>query len=235
MALNIKKFKKNLTVIILCGGKGERLKPLTLDTPKPLMKIKDKTILEYIINHLLKFNIKNIIIAGGYKNHLVKKFIDSKYKKNIDIVNTGVKADILERIKKIVDNKKGEFLVCYGDTLADININRLIKFYLSNKENIITSSYELKSSFGILNTYKNSNTVFEFKEKPKLDVWFNIGYIIFSQKYIKMLSKFKKFETFLHFCAKKKLMKTYRHLGKHITVNTISELEEARSKINNFT
>jgi NDP-sugar pyrophosphorylase family protein len=235
MALNIKKFKKNLTVIILCGGKGERLKPLTLDTPKPLMKIKDKTILEYIINHLLKFNIKNIIIAGGYKNHLVKKFIDSKYKKNIDIVNTGVKADILERIKKIVDNKKGEFLVCYGDTLADININRLIKFYLSNKENIIASSYELKSSFGILNTYKNSNTVFEFKEKPKLDVWFNIGYIIFSQKYIEMLSKFKKFETFLHFCAKKKLMKTYRHLGKHITVNTISELEEARSKIDKFT
>ena len=121
--------------------------------------------------------------------------------------------------------------MCYGDTLADININKLIKLYLLNKEKIIISSYELKSSFGILNTNKNMNTVLEFKEKPNLGLWFNIGYIIFSQKYIKMLSRFEKFENYLHFCAKKGFMKTYKHLGRHITVNTISELEEAKSKI----
>ena len=85
MKLNIEKFKKNLTVIVLCGGKGERLKPLTLKTPKPLMKIKDKTILEYIINHLLKSDIKNIIVASGYKHYLVKKFINVKYKKKLKL------------------------------------------------------------------------------------------------------------------------------------------------------
>ena len=234
MILNIEKFKKELTVIVLCGGQGKRLKPLTLDTPKPLIKIKNKTMLEYIINHLLKSNIKNIIIASGYKNQIVEKFINKKYQKNITVINTGIKADILERIKKITDKKRGEFLVCYGDTLADININKLIKLYLLNKEKIIISSYELKSSFGILNTNKDMNTVLEFKEKPNLGLWFNIGYIIFSQKYIKMLSRFEKFENYLHFCAKKRFMKTYKHLGRHITVNTISELEEAKSKIDKF-
>ena len=150
MVLNIKKFKKELTVIVLCGGQGKRLKPLTLDTPKPLIKIKNKTMLEYIINHLLKSNIKNIIIASGYKNQIIEKFINKKYQKNITVINTGIKVDILERIKKITDKKRGDFLVCYGDTLADININKLIKLYLLNKEKIIISSYELKSSFGIL-------------------------------------------------------------------------------------
>lgn len=234
MKLDIEKFKKNLTVIILCGGKGERLKPLTLKTPKPLIKIKGKVILEYIINHLLKSNIKNIIVASGYKHYLVKKFMNVKYKKKIEVINTSVKVDILERIKIITENKKGEFLVCYGDTLADININKLIRQYLLNKKKLIISSYELKSSFGILNTYKNSNIVIKFREKPNLNIWFNIGYIIFSQKYINMLSRFKKFETFLQFCAKKKLMCAYKHLGSHITVNTISELEEAKSKIYKF-
>ena len=234
MKLNIEKFKKNLTVIVLCGGKGERLKPLTLKTPKPLMKIKDKTILEYIINHLLKSDIKNIIVASGYKHYLVKKFINVKYKKKVEVKNTSIDVDILERIKNITKNKKGEFLVCYGDTLADININKLIKQYLLNKKKLIISSYELKSSFGILNIYKNSNAVIKFREKPNLNIWFNIGYFIFSQKYIKMLSRFKKFENFLHFCSKKKFMSTYKHLGQHITVNTISELEEAKSKIYKF-
>ena len=73
MTLNIEQFKKKLTVIILCGGKGQRLRPLTSDTPKPLIKIKNKAMLEFIINHLLNFNIKNIIVASGYKSHLIKK------------------------------------------------------------------------------------------------------------------------------------------------------------------
>ena len=73
MTLNIEQFKKNLTVIVLCEGKGQRLRPLTSDIPKPLIKIRNKALLEYIINHLLKFNIKNIIVASGYKSHLIKK------------------------------------------------------------------------------------------------------------------------------------------------------------------
>ena len=71
MTLNITEFKKNLTVIILCGGQGQRLRPLTSEVPKPLVKIKNRAILEYIINHLLKFNVRNIVIASGYKNKII--------------------------------------------------------------------------------------------------------------------------------------------------------------------
>ena len=234
MTLNIEQFKKNLTVIVLCGGKGQRLRPLTSDIPKPLIKIRNKALLEYIINHLFKFNIKNIIVASGYKSHLIKKFISNKYKNKVEVINTGIKTDILTRIKKITEKKEGDFLVCYGDTLVDININKLVKFYLLNKNKIVLSSYELKSSFGIVNINKKNNAVLKFEEKPNLGVWFNIGYITFSQKYCKMLSKFEKFEFFLNFCAKKKLMKSFKHLGKHITINTITELENAKSEIKKF-
>jgi glucose-1-phosphate cytidylyltransferase len=227
-------FKKNLTVIILCGGKGQRLRPLTSEVPKPLLKINNKPILEHIINHLLNYNIRNIIIASGYKNKIIKNFISEKFKKNIKVIDTGVKSGILERIKKVINRRKSDFLICYGDTLANININKLIRFYLVNKKKIIVTSYELKSSFGILNIGKKDNSVFDFKEKPNLNAWFNIGYIIIPQKNCILLSRFKKFENFLKYCAKKKIMKSYKHLGKHITINTITELENAKQLIKKF-
>ena len=82
MKNNLSIFKNNLTVVILCGGKGQRLRPLTYELPKPLIKIKKKTILEYIINHFLRFKIKNIVIASGYKHSMLSSFIGQKYKSN---------------------------------------------------------------------------------------------------------------------------------------------------------
>ena len=95
--------KSNLTALILCGGKGERLKPITKKIPKPLIKLKKKEILSYLIDHL-KFNgINDIIIATGYKHNLLKKFISKKYKsKDIKIVNSGVNTEIVKRIEKII-------------------------------------------------------------------------------------------------------------------------------------
>jgi NDP-sugar pyrophosphorylase family protein len=227
-------FKNKLTVIILCGGEGQRLRPLTYKIPKPLVKIKNKTILDYIISHFHKFKIKNIIVATGYKHNLLKKFINKKYKNNnIKVINTGLKSNILQRIKKIKKKDNNNYLVCYGDTLVDIDIDKLINFYLYNNNKIILSSYELKSSFGILTIDKN-NSVKQFKEKPNLGIWFNIGYILFSKKFSKLIEKFSKFESFLDYCSKKNLMKSFKHKGKHITINTITELENAKIEIDKF-
>jgi NDP-sugar pyrophosphorylase family protein len=71
---NVNFIKLNTTVIILCGGKGLRLRPLTINTPKPLIKIDNRTILEHIINQFLKFNINNFILATGYKSDIFSLF-----------------------------------------------------------------------------------------------------------------------------------------------------------------
>ena len=75
--------KKKTTVIILCGGKGERLRPLTFHTPKPLIRIDNRAILEHIISQFLKFNINDFILATGYKSNIFSNFI--KKKNNINI------------------------------------------------------------------------------------------------------------------------------------------------------
>ena len=117
----VSKFKKNLTVLILCGGKGLRLRPLTKKLPKPLIKIKNKSILENIINYFKKYKVENFIIASGYKHKMINRFIKTKYKNlQIKTLYSGVNADIIVRLKKLSKYSKKNLLVCYGDTLIDI-------------------------------------------------------------------------------------------------------------------
>ena len=95
------------------------------------------------------------------------------------------------------------------------------------------ASYQLKSSFGIIDIGKNDNVI-DFNEKPILDIWFNVGYFIFSEDKFKYFNKLKKFKNLLEFLARKGLMKTYKHKGDHITVNTLEELEKAKQQIKIF-
>ncbi len=228
MKNKILKLKKNLTVLILCGGKGLRLRPLTKELPKPLIKIKNKTILENIIDYLKKNGVNDIIIASGYKHQIINKFIKRKYKNSkIKTLYSGVNSDIVHRIKKLSKYSKKYLLVCYGDTLIDINLNKYIRFYLSNKNKVTVASFQLESSFGIFDIIKK-NQIINFREKPSLNIWFNVGFFIFNENNFNLFNKFNKFKNLLKFLSKKKLMKAYKHFGKHITINTLAELEKAK-------
>jgi len=229
--MNINFIKKNLTIIVLCGGKGERLKPLTNNTPKPLIKINNETILFRILKHLICYRLNNFIIASGYKSNKIEKFIKNKKEfSRIKVLYTGENSDIISRIKKSLPFCKDNILICYGDTLLDININKLINFYLSNKNKIIVTAFNLKTNFGVLKIL-SSNTVVKFLEKPKLNLWINVGYILLNKKYYNLFYKFKTFKNFLINIGCKKKFKAFKHFGKHITINTLSELEEAKKNI----
>ena len=76
--MKLDKFKKNLSTIILCGGKGKRLLPLTKSIPKPLIKIKNKEILFYIIEHLLSFRVNEIFLSVGLQKNYFSNFVKKK-------------------------------------------------------------------------------------------------------------------------------------------------------------
>ena len=226
--------KENLTALILCGGKGERLHPITKKIPKPLVKLKKKEILSYLIDHLKFCGVKDIIIASGYKHKLLKNFVLKKYKSdNIRIINSGINTEIIKRVEKILKYSKNSLLICYGDTLANINIKKLYKFHNAHKCPVTISSFQVKSSFGILKIKKN-NMIKSYIEKPLLNIWFNIGYMIVSKKIFSFFSKFDKFEILLKYLVKNSKIKSFKHKGLHITINTLKELEEANREVGNF-
>ena len=103
--------------IILCGGKGERLRPITNDVPKPLVEINDKPILHYVIEHLKKYNVRKINIASGYKSKAIKRYLsENNYNTSIKIYDSG-DVDIIKRIQNILADVQKDVIVLYGDTI----------------------------------------------------------------------------------------------------------------------
>jgi len=142
------------TALILCAGFGKRLNPLTLKTPKPLLKINNITILENCINMAVKFGVKQILLNTFHLNEQIQNFIKSKnFPVNIkiiqeskEILNTG--GGILNMTQHLEDN---DFLILNPDTLWKdeyvYEINRMQNFYFSNKLNNILLVVKKELSF----------------------------------------------------------------------------------------
>ena len=219
--------------IILCGGKGERLRPITKDIPKPLVKINNKPILHYVIEHLKKFNLRKINIASGYKSSVLKKyFSENKYDININIFDSG-DVDIIKRIQEIIVTVKKDVIVLYGDTISNVDIFDLISHHRKSSKEITMTVWPLKVAYGLVEIAEDGS-VESFVEKPTLDKWINIGYFYINIQYIDFIFHHNSFESFLLDAACKKYINAYKHQGLHITINTLSELEDAQSNIKNI-
>lgn len=219
-----------MQAILLCGGKGERLRPLTESVPKPLVPIKGRPIVDYIVNHLQKFNITELIVTAGYKSE--KMYEHFANNPSITVLDSG-DVDIIKRIKEAAHLIKGDFLLFYGDTLSDVDINSLIDFHKKNDHLVTVTAWPFKSQFGLMEI-ADDGSVLEFKEKPVLDKWINIGHFYFKYQALNLLSQFDSFEGFLKYLVNGKLLNAYKHHGVHITVNTVKELSEAEESIDSI-
>jgi len=223
--------EKQIDVLLLCGGKGERMRPITQTIPKPLVLINNRPILDYIISHVRKFDFKKFIIATGYKSEKIA----SHFNKEVDsgeviLVDSG-EVDIIKRICDARELITGDLVMCYGDTLSDVNLRELIRFHESHPGKVTVTLWPLQSQFGILEI-EDDCRISSFREKPVLDKWINIGYFYIENEVLGWLDKFSKFEDFLTSLVSQNELYGFRHRGLHITVNTHQELKEAENNIN---
>jgi glucose-1-phosphate cytidylyltransferase len=145
------------------------------------------------------------------------------------IVDSG-DASIIKRLQDVTDIHKDNFILCYGDTISNVNIQKLISFHKKHPENIVMTSYPIKIPFGVL-TIDNNKTVYSFHEKPILKEVMNIGYYYVPSMFIESIHKHTNFVNFIESTIKKKVLKCYEHKKLHITINTLAELENARENI----
>ena len=225
--------KKNVTALILCGGKGERLRPLTESIPKPLVHVKGRPILSYLLDHIRKFGITEVVIAAGFKAEKIREFFGSHpHGLKVTIVDSG-DVDIIERIKACAPHLDGDFILFYGDTLADVDLGKLQDFHYARGTQATITLYPLKSQFGLATLDDDAN-VTRFEEKPTLDRWINIGNFYYQQEALSWMRDFSSYAAFLEFLGHEKKLKGYKHDGVHITVNTFRELEDAEQNIHEF-
>ena len=110
-------------VVILSGGKGTRMREMTESLPKPMVPIGGIPVLEHLMNIFNRFDNFEFIISTGYKSEIIEEYF--KDKKNIRIVNTGEETSTGGRVFRLSEYLDEEFVVTYGDGLANVNINKL--------------------------------------------------------------------------------------------------------------
>ena len=174
-----------MKTIILCGGLGSRLSEETKITPKPMVRIGNKPILNHIIDIYKHYGFNKFILALGYKSKFIKNYYYSnKIDSKLELVYTGkntLTGGRLLRLKKYF-NKSETFMLTYGDGLADINLIQLLSFHQKHGGLATMTSVQLASRFGILEIGKNDKVI-QFKEKPKGDGnWINAGFFVCEPK-----------------------------------------------------
>ena len=167
-----------MKAVILAGGRGKRLRPITDYVPKPLVPIKNIPIIEWQLKYLKKFGIDEVIICTGYKQDMIENYLDSKkigIKIHYSIEKTPLgTGGAIKKAAKMIKDKS--FFVINGDTITNIDLKKLSKI-----DNSI-AAVELRTKFGILETKDNKIT--KFKEKKDVsDLWMNAG-IYYLQKSI---------------------------------------------------
>ena len=170
--------KKINTALILCAGYGKRLNPLTLNKPKPLLKVKDISLLENTINLINDFGIKNILINTFYLKEQIKEFINKKnFNCKINIIEDGnsildTGGGILNLIKKSDDEN---FLVFNPDTIWNFRyleeLKLMEKLFFQNKKKCVLLLVNKKKSFdqSFKGDFNLSGNLVERKASNNLD------------------------------------------------------------------
>ena len=212
-----------MKAIILGGGRGKRLRPITDYVPKPLISIKNISIIEWQIKYLKKFGISEIIICSGYKTEMIENYLENK-KLGIKITFSieskplGTGGAIKKAGKKIKDKS---FIVINGDIITNIDLKKLMK-----KENSI-ASVQLKTNFGILQTDKDKIIKFDEKKEIK-NLWMNAGIYHLNKESIKDLPNVGDIEkTLFPDYAKKEKLSTIKFTNsKWYSVDSFKDMEE---------
>ena len=217
-----------MKAIILAGGRGKRLKPVTDYVPKPLVPIKNIPIIEWQIRYLKKFGIKEVIICTGYKADMIESYLSMKklgmkIKFSIEKTPLGT-GGAIKKAGKLINDKS--FFVINGDTITNIDLHQL-----ASKKNAI-AAIELRTKYGILET--ESNKIINFKEKKEIsDTWMNAGIYHLQKEVLKKLPIKGDIEkTVFPDYAKKGMLNTIKFKNvEWFSVDSFKDMEECSERV----
>jgi NDP-sugar pyrophosphorylase family protein len=188
------------TAVILCGGLGTRLRPLTYVTPKPMLPIGGQPLLEYQINYMRKYSFDRIVLATGYLQEQIVRYFSERDDVGENIVYSFEKEplDTGGALKNAEHLLRGDFLTLNSDVIFDsLDLDRLLEFHRSHKglATVVLVRVREPSRFGLVELTQD-NLITDFIEKPRTIIpeatWVNAGVYVLSNRVLKHIRRGRK-------------------------------------------
>jgi len=187
----VKNKKYSNKVVLMLGGLGTRLRPLTENTPKPMLKVGGKPILETIIKQFKKHGFENFVFCVNYKAEVIRDYFKdgSDFGINIEYVYEKKRMGTAGALSLLKEKPKEPFFVMNGDLLTTVNFAYMLEYHLKNRAvaTMGVREYEYQVPFGVVKTI--GNEIFSIEEKPKQKFFVSAGIYVLNPETIDYIPK----------------------------------------------
>ncbi len=184
----------SVKAVILAGGLGTRLRPLTLKTPKPMLPLGKKPILEHLIDWNKKNGVKSFVLCVSYRKEKIQDYFKDgkKFGVNIEYAVSQKPLATAGQLKTAEEFIDDTFVCVYGDSIFDFSLRNMIKQHKAKKAFTTMSLYEYKTNlqYGVIHTSKTGK-VTSWEEKPEIKANINMGCYVMEPGILKYIPKNK--------------------------------------------
>ena len=228
-----------MKAVILAGGMGTRMRPLTYVIPKPMLPIGGKPLLEHTIRYLKSYGLKELVVCVAYlKNHIKDYFKDgSDFGVTIEYAEAEMPLGTAGQLKTAEKKISGPFLAMNGDIITSLNIAKLIKFHkkATGIGTISLKKFEVKVPYGHVEIDQKEKLIKKFVEKPTFSFLANAGIYIFEDRIFDYIPKGKAVslerETFPLLLEKGERLNGYYEEAYWADVGTITDFERVDKEL----
>ena len=178
-----------LDAVIMAGGKGTRLRPLTIDVPKPLLKVGEKPIIEHNLDRLSQHGIDNYWISVNYLGEQIEEYFKNGNEKNIkiDYVWEDKPLGTIGSLSKIKNFQNDNILLTNSDILTNLNYEHFFLDFISQDADfsVVTIPYYVDIPYAVIETLNKD--IKSFKEKPTYTYYSNGGIYLMKKSVLKYL------------------------------------------------
>jgi glucose-1-phosphate cytidylyltransferase len=172
-----------MRTVILCGGRGTRAYPSTLEVPKPLLEVGGRPVLAHLMAIYASQGFTDFVLAAGYLADRIEAFaagLPGAW--TVDVVDTGEDTNTGERVRRVADLMGDDFFLTYADGLGNVDLAALLAFHRSHPGAATLTTVPLPSQYGTLHV-DDGGRVHGFLEKPRLpDHPINAGFFVLDQR-----------------------------------------------------
>ena len=224
-------------VILMVGGLGTRLQPLTDKVPKPLLKIGDKSVLETIIHNFSSSGFNRFIFSVNYKSQMIRDYFkDGKpFGVQISYMQEEKKMGTVGSLSLLKEKPSEPFFVMNGDILTNINLEHLLDYHLMNKADATVSVREINFEipYGVI--HHDDKKIIHIKEKPTQKMFINAGIYLLNPVCLDHLpvDKYVDMPDFLNFLIKSGLNVISFPIREYwLDIGQMEDLDQAQSDYN---